>query len=75
MNQVRVKSNLPNDQVVLWERDPAHPDGEAYIAGDTTVVVAETPAVSRLLAEKKIVKSGKQPAKPKAPKTDDSKGE
>ncbi len=46
---MNVKSNLPNNQVALWERHPAHPGGEVYIAGDEPVEVGDTPAVrSRL---------------------------
>jgi hypothetical protein len=36
---------------VLFERDAAHPDGEAYVAGPTPVPVGDTGEVSRLLRE------------------------
>jgi hypothetical protein len=39
-------------RVALWERDPAHPGGEVFIAGNggPAVRVARTPAVLRALA-------------------------
>ncbi len=42
--------------VVLWERDDAHPDGEAYIAGPGTFQVGETAAVSRAIAAGQLVR-------------------
>lgn len=58
---IKVKSNLPakkdgGSQVALYEVNPAHPDGEVFIAGETVVEVAETSEVNRAIAEKRLVK-------------------
>ena len=58
---IKVRSLLPakkdgGNPVALWERDTAHPDGEAFIAGDTPVEVAETGAVLKAISDKKIEK-------------------
>ncbi|HMV50852.1 MAG TPA: hypothetical protein PLD20_24415 [Blastocatellia bacterium] len=42
------------DQVVLWERDERHPNGEAYVAGETVVEVFPTPQVAALIREQKL---------------------
>lgn len=44
-----VLSNRVDDRVVLWERDRAHPGGEAFVASSTPARVAKTPEVERLL--------------------------
>ena len=71
MNTIHVKSALkpstatgpfghPPDpdgvQVAFWERNPAHPGGEVYVAGDGVVEVAETPLVIEALERKRIKK-------------------
>lgn len=47
------------DRVILWERHPAHPDGEAYIAGNTQgqVAVAETPAIRALINQGLVIRA------------------
>ncbi len=40
--------------VVLWEKNNAHPGGEAFIAGDTPVRVALTPTVQKLITDGRI---------------------
>lgn len=55
------------NQVVLWERDDAHPNGEVLIAGRKPVEVGMTPAVSQLLRDGKIVETT-APAKTTAAK-------
>ncbi len=47
---VRVVSGLKaeadgSNRVALWERHPAHPSGEVFVAGDIPVTVAKTKAV------------------------------
>lgn len=39
------------ETVALFERDAAHPGGEAYVAGSDPVEVGITPRVSQLLRE------------------------
>jgi hypothetical protein len=54
-----VKSGLGQrngaDVVALWEKDPAHPGGEVYIAGDKPVEVALTPEVVKRIREGVLV--------------------
>jgi hypothetical protein len=56
---ISVRSTAPpkadgGSVVVLWERDPAHPGGEAMIAGESPVRVGMSPAVSKLLRDGEI---------------------
>jgi hypothetical protein len=57
---IYVKSALPpmhgGDQTALFERDEAHPGGEAFVSGNAVVQVAETSAVASALANKRLVK-------------------
>lgn len=54
---VESTSTKEDGKVVLWEKHPGHPDGEAYIANDgIKVEVEETPAIKKLLAEGTIKK-------------------
>lgn len=46
MSYVSVRSATADDRVVLWERDPRHPDGEVFIAGDGLVQAGLTEAVT-----------------------------
>src|SRR5262245_48752610 len=46
---VWVVSNRVDDEVVLWERDPRHPGGEAFIGGEAPDYVYKTPAVEAVL--------------------------
>lgn len=43
-----------SDQVVLWQRDARHPNGEAFVAGDKLVEVYLTPEVAALIREGKL---------------------
>lgn len=57
--------------VALWEKDPAHPTGEVYIAGPAPVAAAETPGVNGALRDGLIEKCDAAPAPappPAAPK-------
>ena len=55
---ITVRSTLKpkgdGDQVVLYEKDSDHPEGEAYIAGPAPVQVALTPKVKALLRAGKL---------------------
>src|SRR5881394_1368168 len=66
-------SNLPNAQVAFYEKDPAHPGGQAWVAasapaidGDPLVYtpseIAKTPAAMTALYERRI-KEGEAPPK------------
>lgn len=52
-----VVAGLADGRVALWERDPAHPGGEVFIAGNggPAVRVARTPAVLAALAAGRLV--------------------
>lgn len=64
---VTVKSAKEDSQVVLWERDTLHPDGEIFITGDgVTHKVAKTAAVQRALADGKLVEAHMVHAAPAA---------
>lgn len=45
-----VRSNLADkNKIALWERDPAHPNGEVLITGAQTFEVGDTPAIRAAL--------------------------
>ena len=46
---MRVKSGVAPQTVALWERDPRHPTGEVFIAGEGAVDVHLTPTVQHCL--------------------------
>lgn len=52
-----VKCATADGKVCLWDRHPDHPDGEAFVAGDTAALVAQTPAVVTALGQGRIVKT------------------
>ena len=62
-----VLSNRADDRVVLWERDPAHPGGEAFVASSTPAQVAKTGEVARLLREGYLVEVPEPKDGPKKP--------
>lgn len=69
---IRVKGAANDRRVILWERHPAHPRGEIFIAGDGHAhTAAETAAVKRLLGEGRLVPVQTQvtPARPQTPPT------
>lgn len=47
--------------VAVWERDEAHPDGEAFVAGPTEVEVGKTYAVTSALQKGEIEVVGAVP--------------
>ena len=61
VEKIWVQSGLQEPRVALWERDPSHPNGEAFVGPGETVEVAKTGAVvSRLAAG--ILKEGSKPS-------------
>jgi len=46
MSYVTIRSATGDNRVVLWERDPKHPGGEVFVAGDNPVAVCLTAAVT-----------------------------
>lgn len=53
---VSVKGAGNDRRVVLWERNSAHPEGEAFVSSDgRTYTVGETPLVKRLVGEGRLV--------------------
>ncbi len=64
---VWVISNRKDDRVVLFERDPAHPGGEAFVGGSTPAEVARTGSVERLLHQGLLVEIPEPPDGRKKP--------
>lgn len=59
-DHIRVKAadSVAEGEVVLWERDEEHPDGEVFISADGREhEVAETPAVNDALGKKRLVRA------------------
>lgn len=56
---VRPGPNLKPGQVAIWERDPAHPDGEVYLAAPHAGEDAETAQVARTLEVSKRIADGR----------------
>jgi hypothetical protein len=53
---VLIRISDPGDSTVaLWERHPAHPDGEVFLAGPGEFEVAMTPAVEARLRNGRLV--------------------
>jgi hypothetical protein len=53
---MRVRSNLPQGRVALWERDPAHPGGEVFIAGPGEFEVGQTERVRAYLKQGRLAR-------------------
>ncbi|GIW06363.1 MAG: hypothetical protein KatS3mg060_1168 [Dehalococcoidia bacterium] len=69
---LRVRATHPEegtgtDLVTLHERHPAHPNEEAYVAGDAVVLVAHTPLVAALIAAGRL-EVVEEPAQPRPPR-------
>jgi hypothetical protein len=62
-----VMSNRVDDRVVLFERDPAHPGGEAFVGGDGVAQVGKTTQITTLLREGLLVEVPEPPDGPKKP--------
>jgi hypothetical protein len=59
-NLITVKSVLPkkkdgSSEVAIWDKDDAHPGGEAFVAGDEAVLVAPTAAISGAITAGRII--------------------
>ena len=63
-----VISNRKDDRVVLFERQPEHPGGEAFVGGPTPAKVGRTAEVERLLHSGEIIQIEEPPDGPKKPK-------
>lgn len=69
---VTVKSTLApradgGQVVALWERDPDHPGGEAFVAGDAPVEVARTAGVTAKLRSRELIEVGED-VEPEVPR-------
>jgi hypothetical protein len=54
-NTLRVRvCDKHQPRVGIWEIDPAHPDGEVFVAGEKTFTVGDTPAVRAAIREERI---------------------
>lgn len=63
MDLITVKSNVEN-RIALWEKNPAHPSGEVFVAGDIAVTVALTDEVQIRLRNEIIVVADGVPTPP-----------
>lgn len=65
---ITVMAAKVNGRVVLWEPNPAHPTGEAFVAGDgRSVQVALTPRVQKALDAGTLLKVQAATPEPPAP--------
>lgn len=65
LEQIVVRSTLPDGRVALWDRDKRHPGGEVFIAdGHATHQVARTDMVEQRIREGSLIIVPKKPAKP-----------
>lgn len=62
-----VMSNRVDDRVALFERDPAHPGGEAFVGGAGVAQVGRTTRVVTLLRDGLLVEVPEPPDGPKKP--------
>lgn len=61
---IEVRGAGDDRRVVLWEKSPAHPRGEAFVANNgKAVTVAETAAIKRLLGEGRLTQVSTQETK------------
>lgn len=72
--RVRV-SDADGGRVALWERHPAHPDGEVFLAGPGVFEVALTPAVETRLSRGVLVRVEEKETEKKPGKTPSAAGE
>lgn len=62
-----VVSNRQDDRTVLWEQDPQHPSGEAFVGGAGPDFVARTPLIEAKLRSGEIIEIPEPPDGPKKP--------
>lgn len=60
VNTITVESALDENRVALYERDPAHPNGEAFVGPGHQVEVARTGAVEARLQAGILREAGKK---------------
>jgi hypothetical protein len=72
METTWVISNRQDDRVVLFERDPAHPGGEAFVGGAGPDFVAKTPEVEAALRRGEMVEIPEPPDSRKKPLVGDA---
>ena len=63
MDLITVKSNVKN-HVALWQKHPAHPSGEVFVAGAIVATVANTDEVQIRLRNEFIVTTDELPTPP-----------
>lgn len=63
MDLITVKANV-EDRIALWEKNPAHPSGEVFVAGDIVATVALTDEVKIRLRNEFIVAANEVPTPP-----------
>lgn len=63
MDLITVKSNVEN-RIALWEKNPAHPGGEVFVAGDIVATVSATEEVKTRLRTEFIVATDELPTPP-----------
>lgn len=62
---ISVKGSSKDRRVALWERNAAHPNGEAFVVNDgKSYQVAETAAVKRLMGEGALVEGSAEDVPP-----------
>lgn len=63
MDLITVKSNVEN-RIALWEKNPAHPGGEVFVAGAIVATVAATDEVQTRLRNDFIIATDELPTPP-----------
>jgi hypothetical protein len=63
MDYITVKSNVEN-RVALWEKNPAHPGGEVFVASAIVATVALTDEVQTRLKNEFLVTTDEPPTPP-----------
>lgn len=66
-DSIWVMSNRVDDRVVLFEKDPAHPGGEAFVGGNKVDQVGLTGTVEDLLRAGLLLEIPEPPEGPKKP--------
>jgi len=64
-----------DDRLVIWEREPRHPGGEAFIGGASPDYVARTEVVEELLRTGELVEIPEPPDSRKKPQPKDAPAE
>lgn len=59
---IEVRAAVTDGRCALWERDPAHPNGEVWVSGPKPVKVAWTALVSAKLRDGELIRVDGAPA-------------